>query len=122
MAPCPLTIHFDGSASYDPESGPVTYSWDLNGDGVFGDSTAVAPQFTYNAVANVTVGLEVTDSLGAKGVTFLDITPGSLPPVVTILTPADGSTWNVGSSIAFSGAGRSIRRTGSSPRRASRGS
>ena len=36
----PLTVNFDGSGSSDPDAGDtITYSWDLNGDGTFGDST-----------------------------------------------------------------------------------
>jgi len=38
--PVPLTVSFDGTSSSDPESGALTYSWDLNGDGIFGDSTS----------------------------------------------------------------------------------
>src|SRR2546430_16995463 len=34
----PLTVQFDGTRSTDPDNDPLTYSWDLNGDGVFGDS------------------------------------------------------------------------------------
>ena len=35
-----LTVNFDGSGSSDPDAGDtISYSWDLNGDGTFGDST-----------------------------------------------------------------------------------
>jgi len=38
----------DASASFDPDLGDVlTYSWDLNGDAVFGDATGVAPSVTW---------------------------------------------------------------------------
>ena len=39
----PLTVTFDGTGSSDPEGEPLTYSWDLNGDGIFGDATASTP-------------------------------------------------------------------------------
>ena len=33
-------VAFNGSTSTDPEHGALTYAWDLDGDGVFDDSTA----------------------------------------------------------------------------------
>ena len=42
----------------------ITYSWDLNGDGTFGDSTAVRPTYTYSA-GRYTAVLRVSDSHGA---------------------------------------------------------
>jgi hypothetical protein len=58
-------VAFDGSGSTDPNVGAtLSYSWDLNGDGVFGDSTAVKPSFTYSAAGTYTAALRVTDSLG----------------------------------------------------------
>ena len=47
------------------EGGPLSYAWDLDGDGAFDDSTAVAPSFTYNAGGNYDVRLRVTDNQGA---------------------------------------------------------
>ena len=44
----PLTVQFDATGSTDPDGDPLTYSWDLNGDGTFGDSTSATPSFTYN--------------------------------------------------------------------------
>jgi PKD repeat protein/glucose/arabinose dehydrogenase len=65
----PLTVRFDGSGSSDPDAGDtISYSWDLNGDGTFGDSTAVSPSFTYSSAATYSVRLRVTDSHGASTV------------------------------------------------------
>ena len=57
----PLTVRFAGSGSSDPDGDPLTYSWDLNGDGVLGDSTLINPTFTYTKPAKVTVRLVVSD-------------------------------------------------------------
>src|SRR5215813_1483286 len=45
----PLTVAFDGSASTDPEARPLTYAWDLNGDGTFGDATTPTASYTYTS-------------------------------------------------------------------------
>jgi glucose/arabinose dehydrogenase len=45
----PLTVQFDGTQSSDPEGGPLSYAWDLDGDGAFDDSTAATPTYTYTA-------------------------------------------------------------------------
>ena len=45
--PAPLTVSFDGTGSSDPEGKPLSYSWDLNGDGTFGDATGPTASYTY---------------------------------------------------------------------------
>ena len=45
--PTPLTVAFDGRGSSDPEGGTLSYSWDLNGDGLFGDALTAQTSFTY---------------------------------------------------------------------------
>jgi glucose/arabinose dehydrogenase len=100
----PLTVNFDGSGSSDPDGDPITYSWDLNGDGTYGDSTAQKPTFTYTTPGTYTVRLQVTDSKGASSVSApITIAAGNNPPVPTISSPASTLTWKVGDPIAFSG-------------------
>ena len=46
--PLPLSVTFDGRASGDPNAGDtLTYSWDLNGDGFFGDALTAQTSYTY---------------------------------------------------------------------------
>lgn len=104
--PAPLTVKFDGSTSSDADGDvPLTYAWDLDGDGAYDDSTAPAPTFTYQQKGRYTVGLKVTDTRGASDTATQAITAGSTPPVATITSPEAGTTWKVGDRIAFSGTG-----------------
>ncbi|MDQ1508162.1 MAG: hypothetical protein QOG50_6 [Actinomycetota bacterium] len=85
----PLTVQFDGSQSSDPNPGEiVSYSWDLNGDGTFGDSTAARPTYTYTSAGRVVVTLRVTDSHGTSNSRAISIYPGDTPPRPVIDTPS----------------------------------
>ena len=99
-----LTVNFDGSASFDPDTGDsIQYAWDLNGDGAFDDSTAVKPAYTYTQAQNVLVKLRVTDSQGNTNIASTTIYAGNRPPVVTISAPTSDVLYNVGDTISFSG-------------------
>jgi glucose/arabinose dehydrogenase len=99
----PLTVAFDGSASTDPEARPLTYSWDLNGDGTFGDATGPTASYTYTTSGIYTASLLVTDDQGASDTTSVTITVGNTPPVAVIDAPGSSLTWQVGQTINFSG-------------------
>src|SRR5260370_36149223 len=38
----------------DPEGKPLTYSWDVEGDGTFGDATGSTASYTYTTSASIT--------------------------------------------------------------------
>lgn len=58
----PVTFSVSGA---DPDGGPVTYSWDLDGDGTFGDSTAASPPArSWPRSGAKTVRVRVTDDDG----------------------------------------------------------
>jgi len=58
----PVTFSAAGS---DPDGGPVTYAWDLDGDNAYDDATGAAPPSrSYPRAGTVTVGLRVTDDDG----------------------------------------------------------
>jgi glucose/arabinose dehydrogenase/PKD repeat protein len=99
----PLTVGFDGTGSSDPEGRPLTYSWDLNGDGTFGDATGPTASYTYMAAGLYYPVLRVTDDQGASDTTTLTITVGNTAPVAVIDSPASSLTWKVGDTITFSG-------------------
>jgi glucose/arabinose dehydrogenase len=102
--PAPLTVSFDGSGSNDPENDPLTYAWDLDGDGAFDDSTAVNPTFTYSSPGTYTVRLQVGDGHGNTSVSLpLTISANNTAPSATIASPGASVTWRVGDTISFSG-------------------
>jgi len=104
--PAPLTVAFDGSGSSDPDGDPITYAWDLDGDGLYDDSTAIQPTFTYTESGSYTARLRVTDSDGASSLSDpIVITAGNTPPNATINAPSGSLTWRVGDVINFSGSG-----------------
>lgn len=75
------SLELNASASSDPDGDPLTYSWDLNGDGVFGDATGVNPVLTWSQL----------NALGITG-TFstvhlaVEVSDGVFPPVVSAYT------------------------------------
>ena len=101
--PTPLTVNFDASASIDADPGDtLSYSWDLNGDGVYGDATGVTTSKTYTTRGDVVVSVKVTDNHGAASTSSITIFPGDTPPVVTINSPTGATTWKVGDIINMS--------------------
>ena len=70
--PAPLAVSFDGRGSTDPDGDALAYTWDLDGDGTFGDSTSPTPSRTYGAGTH-TVRLRVTDGRGGESTTFTTV-------------------------------------------------
>lgn len=63
------------TATVSGEAGAVTYTWDLDGDNVFGDATGSAPTFAAkNGPDERTVVVKATDSLGRVSKAFALIT------------------------------------------------
>lgn len=85
----PLTVHFDGTGSQ-TSAPPLSYSWDLDGNGTFGDSTSATPTHVY-ADGTYQVRLRVTDANGVSNTSGpYPITAGDTPPSATI-TLIDGA-------------------------------
>jgi glucose/arabinose dehydrogenase len=99
----PLTVNYSGTASTDPEGSALTYSWDLNGDGLFGDATTPTATYTFTSSGNYVTSLRVTDPQGATNTATVTITVGNAPPVPVIDTPSNALRWKVGDTIGFSG-------------------
>src|SRR5205807_521441 len=101
--PKPLTVNFDASASTDADFDPLTYSWDLNGDGTFGDAAGATASATYSTDGIRTVGVKVSDPYGATDTATVKVSVGNTEPVATIDSPASTLAWKVGDTVAFSG-------------------
>ena len=100
--PAPLAVAFDGSGSSDPDGDPLSYAWDLDGDGAYDDATGVTASRTYTTDGNVSVRLRVTDPSGASTVSAPQtIAVGNDPPAALI--DAATAPWVVGQTIPADG-------------------
>ncbi len=105
--PTGTLVVFDGSASSDPDGTIVEYAWDLDGNGTyetsgFGKPTTSAP---YAKPGTRTVGLQVTDSNGAKATTTRTIVIENRPPTASFtVSPNPAPT---GTTVTFNGSGSS---------------
>jgi glucose/arabinose dehydrogenase len=94
----PLTVSFSSLGSTDPEGQPLLYSWTF-GDG--GSSSEPTPTHVYQQDGMYTARLSVSDGVSSSLAAPINITVGN-PPIPTILTPINGSTFRAGDVISFS--------------------
>lgn len=95
------SLTLDGSDSDDPDAGDIlTFSWDVNGDGTFGDATGVNPTLSWVQLVALGLndGLHVNDVRvrvddGAGHVVDSPVTTltiNNAPPTVAVTGPASG--------------------------------
>lgn len=111
----PYTIHegqsltLNASASSSPLGLALSYSWDVNGDGVFGDATGIQPTLTWSQLVTLGVNdgpatfapmVRVTDSVGNSSTATTTLALLNTPPTAGILQGSDG---NVGVGYFASG-------------------
>ncbi|HEX7254734.1 MAG TPA: LamG-like jellyroll fold domain-containing protein [Gaiellaceae bacterium] len=101
--PVPLTVTLDATGSSDPDGGSLTYAWDLDGDGLYDDSSAATLQHTYETAGSYVARLRVVDAGGASATDSVSISAGVGPPTATIDAPIASTTWKVGDVVSFSG-------------------
>lgn len=97
----PLTVNFSSAGSNDPDGQSITYDWDF-GDGA-PHSTAANPAHEYTIAGSYTATLTVTDPLFRTDTATVPIQAGNTPPVATITSPLDGSHYDIGQTINFTG-------------------
>jgi glucose/arabinose dehydrogenase len=100
-------FHLDGSASSDPTGEPLTFEWDLDGNGSFEKAGSEKTQTVkFTEAKNVVVALRVKDGQSLTNTTKLTLYPGDTPPVPTIAKPTEGTQWGVGDEIKLQGSGK----------------
>ena len=96
----PLTVHFTGSNSSDPDPGDsIRYEWD------FGDGSAISteanPTHTYTKAGRYNAILTVFDSSGQKTAISTTITAGNTTPTVQVIAPIAGGLFSFGDTIQY---------------------
>ncbi|MCZ4410160.1 PQQ-dependent sugar dehydrogenase [Cryomorphaceae bacterium 1068] len=92
--PSPMNVNFNGSESYDPEGGSITYQWDF-GDGTAGEGPAVDHEYSGNGVESYIATLTVTDSIGATNEKEILISLNNTPPEVEIISVTEGQLYAI---------------------------
>ena len=98
------TIHFDASASYDPDGMIIYYQWDFQGDGGVPDAFGFEVTHVYNSPGTYTVELGVGDNDGAYATIRKDITvihADNTPPSVSITKPLVGHMYYHDQDLGF---------------------
>jgi len=101
-------IYLNGSASTDPDNAIVSYEWDLDADGLYDDATGATVNFSQPDDVVLTVGLRVTDEMGATATDTAVVTVANVAPkIVSITAPIDPIPVNtaINVSAAFTDAG-----------------
>lgn len=85
----PITL--DGASSYDPDGDAIeSYSWDLNGDGIYGDATGSVVTVTYNTPYVGSIGLRVTaNGKTSNNTAVVDIQAADADIIVGAVTVSD---------------------------------
>lgn len=100
--PSPLTVNFNGSESYDPTQGGsiVSYQWNFDGATPAASNVANPGNIVFTSDPGVPkkyeVKLTVTDNGGAQHTETIIISVNNTPPVVNIVSPPDGMTYDAG--------------------------
>jgi PKD repeat protein len=102
------SITLDGSGSSDPDGTIAEYSWDLDGDGLYGDAAEQNPTFdasNLDGPSTVNISLLVTDDDGASASSDTTVTINNVAPSADA-----GGPYSVdeGSTIVLSGTGSDV--------------
>jgi len=102
----PLTVQFNGSGSYDPDTAPppdtiASYTFDFgDGSAAVTQSTSTASH-TYSAAGNYAARLSVTDSRGKASTNTAEVTIQVLSPPPTVSVSASPTQIHQGQSATY---------------------
>jgi glucose/arabinose dehydrogenase len=100
----PLNATFDAGGSTDADGDPVSYEWDLEGDGTFEPASMVSVRSkSFSAEENATVAVRVKDPGGASSIDRVTVYPYDTPPNPLLVEPQSSLEWAVGDPISFEG-------------------
>lgn len=100
-------LSLSASLSSDPNGDALTYSWDINGDGVYGDATGVAPSLNWpqlralgiDGTATVPVRVQVSDGVNPPvNSSLVNLVVTNLPPTIALSGAAsvdEGSNYSL---------------------------
>lgn len=101
-------INFAGTC-LDPDEGPLSGTalvWTSSKDGSLGTGQVLNTKSLQSG--NHTITLTATNSVSESNFTTISITVSNNAPTSAILSPANGSSFNAGSTVIFSGVGTDI--------------
>lgn len=81
------SVQLNGSASYDPDGGALSYAWDLDDDGEYDDDTNCSPNFTAASLDGpgvINVSLRVTDDGGLNDTNTTTVTVTNVAPTAEL--------------------------------------
>lgn len=109
----PLEVQLDASASEDPDGFPLSYEWDLDGDGTF-ETSGVGDELTesFSGPENHKISVRVEDAEGKESIATVTVYPGDTPPEPEIESPEGSLTWRVGDEIHFAGSAHDAEEPG----------
>ena len=98
-------VSFDGSASFDLDTGDtLTYLWSFGDGSPTVQTSTPTTTHAYTAATNVTASLTVRDVRGASSTPFaLQLFPGDTPPQVSIDSPTPSQAFSVGQTVTLHG-------------------
>lgn len=98
----PLVVSGSASRSFDPDGQPIRFLWDF-GDGTTSTDPEAVHVYTTAGTYEVTITVTETTAPFASSRDTFTVRSGQNAPVARILQPADGTPYEIGQPVVFSG-------------------